>query len=30
MDINPANVSRFKDVTKFLAEDLERILAKPE
>jgi anti-anti-sigma regulatory factor len=28
MDINPANVSRFKDVTKFLAEDLERILAK--
>ncbi len=30
MEINPANVSRFKDVTKFLAEDLERILSKPE
>ncbi len=30
MKINPANVSRFKDVTKFLAEDLERILAKSE
>ena len=30
MEINPANVTRFKDVTKFLAEDLERILAKPE
>jgi anti-sigma B factor antagonist len=25
MDINPNNVSRFKDVTKFLAEDLARI-----
>jgi anti-anti-sigma regulatory factor len=25
MDINPENVSRFKDVTKFLAEDLERM-----
>jgi len=25
MDINPENISRFKDVTKFLAEDLERI-----
>jgi anti-anti-sigma regulatory factor len=30
MQINPANVSRFKDVTRFLAEDLERIMAKPE
>ncbi len=28
MEINPANVSRFKDVTKFLAEDLERIQTK--
>lgn len=30
MEINPANVSRFKDVTEFLAEDLARILAKLE
>lgn len=30
MEINPANVSRFKDVTRFLAEDLERIRAKPK
>lgn len=30
MEINPANVSRFKDVTKFLAEDLERIKSKSE
>lgn len=30
MEINPQNVSRFKDVTKFLAEDLERIKAKSE
>lgn len=29
MDINPANISRFKDVTKFLAEDLERIKSMP-
>jgi anti-anti-sigma regulatory factor len=25
MEINPANVSRFKDVTQFLAEDLKKI-----
>jgi len=25
MDINPNNISRFKDVTKFLAEDLARM-----
>lgn len=25
MEINPANVSRFKDVTRFLAEDLKRL-----
>lgn len=25
MDLNPANVSRFKDVTKFLTEDLAKI-----
>jgi anti-sigma B factor antagonist len=25
MQINPANVARFKDVTKFLAEDLEKL-----
>jgi anti-anti-sigma regulatory factor len=30
MEINPANVSRFKDVTKFLAEDLERIRSKSD
>ena len=30
MEINPANVSRFKDVTKFLAEDLERIKSKSD
>lgn len=30
MEINPANVSRFKDVTKFLAEDLERIKSRSE
>lgn len=30
MEINPANVSRFKDVTRFLAEDLERIQTKLE
>ncbi len=28
MQINPENVARFKDVTKFLAEDLERLKAK--
>jgi anti-sigma B factor antagonist len=27
MDINPNNITRFKDVTKFLAEDLKRIKA---
>ncbi len=27
MNINPANVSRFKDVTAFLAEDLKRMKA---
>jgi len=25
MDVNPANVQRFKDVTQFLAEDLKRM-----
>lgn len=25
MDINPANIARFKDVTKFLAEDLAKL-----
>ena len=25
MEINPANVARFKDVAQFLAEDLRRI-----
>ena len=25
MDINPENVARFKDVTKFLAEDLQKL-----
>ena len=28
MDINPENVTRFKDVTKFLAEDLEKLRGK--
>lgn len=28
MEINPANLDRFKDVTRFLAEDLEKIRAK--
>ena len=27
MELNPANVSRFKDVTQFLAEDLKRLKA---
>ncbi len=27
MEINPANVARFKDVTQFLAEDLKRLRA---
>jgi anti-sigma B factor antagonist len=27
MEINPANVARFKDVTQFLAEDLKRLKA---
>lgn len=30
MEINPQNVTRFKDVTKFLAEDLEKMKSKPE
>jgi hypothetical protein len=25
--LNPANVSRFKDVTQFLAEDLKKLKA---
>lgn len=29
MDVNPENVARFKDVTRFLAEDLEKIRIKP-
>ena len=29
MNINPANVPRFKDVTKFIAEDLEKIQSQP-
>jgi anti-anti-sigma regulatory factor len=29
MQINPGNVERFKDVTKFLAEDLEKSRNKP-
>ena len=28
MDINPENVARFKDVTKFLAEDLQKMQEK--
>ncbi|HVY68946.1 MAG TPA: STAS domain-containing protein [Verrucomicrobiae bacterium] len=28
MDLNPENVARFKDVTKFLAEDLQRLEVK--
>jgi anti-sigma B factor antagonist len=28
MEVNPANVSRFKDVTQFLAEDLKNLKAK--
>jgi len=27
MDVNPANVAKFKDVTQFLAEDLKRMKA---
>jgi anti-sigma B factor antagonist len=27
MDINPENIARFKDVTKFLAEDLQKLQA---
>jgi len=30
MDLNPENAVRFKDVTKFLAEDLEKLQAKPQ
>jgi hypothetical protein len=25
MNLNPENVSRFKDVAKFLAEDIDRL-----
>jgi hypothetical protein len=27
MDINPANVPKFKEVAKFLTEDLEKLQA---
>lgn len=30
MDVNPANVAKFKDVAQFLAEDLKRIKAEKE
>jgi len=30
MEINPANVSRFKEVTKFLAEDLHKLGDQPQ
>ena len=30
MEINPENVARFKEVAKFLAEDLQKLQAKPE
>ncbi len=30
MNINPENAARFKDVTKFLAEDLQKLQAKPK
>jgi anti-sigma B factor antagonist len=29
MDLNPENVARFKDVTKFLAEDWKKLRAEP-
>lgn len=29
MDINPDNVARFKEVTKFLAEDLQKLEKRP-
>ncbi len=29
MDLNPENAARFKDVTKFLSEDLQKLQAKP-
>jgi len=29
MELNPANVAKFKDVAKFLAEDLKRLQKKP-
>lgn len=29
MDINPENIARFKDVARFLAEDLQKLQAKP-
>ncbi len=28
MNLNPANIPRFKDVTKFMAEDLKRLEAR--
>jgi len=30
MEINPANVSKFKEVTKFLAEDLQKLRDQPQ
>ncbi len=30
MEINPDNVARFKEVTKFLVEDLQKLQDKPE
>lgn len=30
MEINPQNVAKFKDVTRFLAEDLEKLKEQPE
>ena len=30
MAINPENIARFKEVTKFLAEDLQKLRDKPE
>jgi len=30
MDINPDNIARFKDVTRFLAEDLEKLHGKEQ
>jgi len=30
MNLNPENAARFKDVTKFLSEDLQKLQAKPQ